>query len=60
MNNIQRMLEIKMAKLKIHANIYDNLKNQMDALSYVLINPSSEFQLQADDVVFALKPGKPN
>ncbi len=59
-NNIQRLLEIKMARLKIHANVHDNLKNQMNSLSYVLINPLFDFKLQAGDIVYLLKPGKPN
>lgn len=49
-----------MNKLKIDLNKYDLQKNQMDTFSYVLINPSSDFQLQTGDIIYLLKPGKSN
>jgi hypothetical protein len=59
-NSIQKLIEIKMNKLKINLNRYDLQKTQMDTFSYVLINPSSDFQLQSGDLVYLLKPGKSN
>jgi hypothetical protein len=49
-----------MNKLKIDLNRYDLQKTQMDTFSYVLINPSSDFQLQSNDLIYLLKPGKSN
>lgn len=46
-----------MDKLGIDSSKYPKTHEKIDRTSYVLINPSSEFELQSSDIVYLLKPG---
>jgi hypothetical protein len=49
----------KISKLKMNSSMFENVSgtSTIDKLSYVLINPPNNFELNYGDVVYLLKPG---
>jgi len=54
-DNIKQMILTKMDKLGIDSNKY-SANNDGGNVSFVLINPASDFSLQPGDIVYMLKP----
>jgi hypothetical protein len=46
-----------MNKLGIDSKKYDAFNDIKDKISFVLINPSNDLQLQSGDIIYLLKPG---
>jgi hypothetical protein len=56
---LKRLVLSKIEKLKMNTAAYDNLAgvSTIGKTSYVLINPSFDFELQENDIIYLLKPG---
>ena len=54
--DIEALITMKLNKLGIDSAGYKNSET-LNKNSYVLINPSSELELQIGDVIYLLKPG---
>ena len=54
---MQQIITLKMNKLGIENEKLTRSEEIIKTFSFVLINPSPDFALQANDVVYLLKPG---
>lgn len=55
--DIEGLITMKLNKLGIDSTSYKTTERLDKNISFVLINPSSELELQSGDIVYLLKPG---